>query len=552
MTQVSAPERTRAPDQPRSAGALLAKLRGSRQVTILVGVLLAAAAGIVEVLWRLPPYPSDQLHYFDFAESFPDRPSFDQPEFFTRFLHLFLRHGLIIPIRLAQEGFGYSQAAYLVVPVLAGIGLAVGIYLVGVLMFNRTVGVAAAVFALGNSIVFPELTQPLPDLLATTLFCWAVAGSLALRQRRQLVTASRRREIATLLLVGALLGWSYLTREYIVFVWPLIPLLLVRRVPVRRLIWIALPLAAAAAGETVLNWFAFGDPLARFHASSAHGSVPPATTDFLGHSRRWYLTRLLWVFGGTPEGVWLKGALVATVAGAVFSRRLRILLVWAALFYVPLVTLGGVLDPEHPMLRILKERYWLPLVPAVMLGAVAGVWLSTRAVGRRVPFLRARAGLVAGAVTCAVVAVPVGIAQQARTTDLTDPLNATYAANGGTQLEQFRSWLGSRPDGDVRAIWADQRSVRLVRVFVNGTVGGAVWDGRLATWYAPGQAPATEPATAPAPGDHVFFYSRRSTICGYCRGNAEALLDSRPASVPPTWRRAFATDDGLVEVYEVR
>ncbi|MEQ7123230.1 hypothetical protein ABN034_01805 [Actinopolymorpha sp. B11F2] len=519
--------------------------------TLVVGGLLAIATVLVEIVYRLPPYPSDQLYYFDFAESFPASPLADNSLFLQRFVHQFLRYGLVFPMRLAQEVFGYSQGAYLLVPVAAGVALAVGVYLLGVLLVNRTVGVAGAVLTVGNSIVFPELTQPLPDLLATSLFCWAVVVAVAIRQRRRVVTVTRRRETVALLVLGVLLGWSYLTREYIVFCWPLIPLLFLRRVPLRRWLWVALPLVVIGGGEAIVNAVLFGDPLARLHASAAHGSVAPAVTDFLGHSRRWYLTRVLAVLGAAPEGQWLKGALVVTVLGAVFSRKLVVLAAWAVLFYVPLVAFGGVIDPDHPMVRILKERYWLPLMPAIMLGAVVAGWLVVHAVVRRAPPVRAYAGVAAGVAALAVAVVPVSIAQHVRMTDRDDPLNATYAVNGGTQLEQFRSWLAA-DGGDVDTIWADQRSVRLVRVFVNGTFGEPVWRGRIATWYTPEQVPAGTAAEAPQAGDHVMFYSLRSTICGYCRGNAEVLLDSRPARPPATWRLVFTTDDDVVQVYEIR
>lgn len=523
----------------------------SRLHTLVVGGFLAFTTVLVEIFFRLPPYPSDHLYYFAFAESFPSSPLADESLFFERFFHQFLRYGLVLPVRLGQEVFGYSQAAYLVVPIMAGVALAVGVYLIGVLLLNRTVGVAGAVLTLGNSIVFPELTQPLPDLLATSLFCWAVVVALAVRQRRRLVTATQRRETVALVVLGVLLGWSYLTREYIVFCWPLVPLLLFRRVPVRRWLWVALPLAVVGVSEAAVNAALFGDPLARLHASAAHGSVPPAVTDFLGHSRRWYLTRVLAVLGATPEGQLLKGALVVTVLGAVFSRKLAMLALWAALFSLPLVAFGGLIDPDHPMIRILKERYWLPLMPAIMLGAVVAGWLVVHAVVRRVPPVRAYAGIVAGVAALAVAVVPVSIAQQVRMTDRGDPLNATYAVNGGTQLEQFRTWLAGQ-DSDVETIWADQRTARLVPLFANGTFGGALWHGRITTWYTPGQAPPGSPAGAPKAGDHVVLYSPRSTICGYCRANAEILLGSQPATAPPSWRLAFRTDDDVVQVYEVR
>ncbi|WP_020573476.1 glycosyltransferase family 39 protein [Actinopolymorpha alba] len=515
-------------------GLLRGRLRG-RRLTMLVGGLLALGVGIVEVIYRLAPYPSDQLNYFEAARDFPSHPTYAG-------LHQFLRHGLIIPMWLAQQVFGYSQVAYLIVPMLASVGLAVGVYVLGVLLFNRVVGVGAAILTIGNSIVFPDLTAPLPDLPATTLFCWAVVLAVALRQRGTLVTATRSRETATLIGLGVLLGWSYLTREYIVFVWPLIPILLVRKIPVRRLLWILLPLAVVGLGESILNAVVFGDPLARLHASASHGDGTPPVTDFLGHSREWYLTRLTAVTGSTPEGTLLKAALVATVLGGFLSRRLALLLAWAASFYVPLVALGGFLDPDAPMLRILKERYWLPLVPAVMLSATAGLWLLVRGGAPAIPFLRSRGVLIAGIVTLAAVAVPVTVAEQARRQPT--PATATYAANGGTGLEEFRSWLaGEGPE--VTTLWTERRAIRLVRIFVNGAVGGPIWNGRLETWSPVAGKPR------PAAGDYVFLYSARSRVCNPCRANAEALL-GRTVSVPSGWRPVFASSDGLAEVYQVR
>lgn len=511
-------------------------LRSPRLLTLLVGGLVAVAAGLVELAFRMAPYPSDQLNYFDAAWAFPSHPTYAG-------LHQFLRHGLILPIRLAQELFGYSQAAYLLVPMLAGIALAVGVYVLGALLFNRTVGVIAAVLTIANSLVFPDLTQPLPDLPATALMCWAIVLSLAIQQRRRLVTATSRRLVVTLVLVGVLMGWSYLTREYIVFLWPLVPLLLFRRVAPLRLLWVVAPLAAVGVLELVVNGLVFGDALARLHASASHGDGAPATGDFIGRSSRWYLTRLNAIVAATPEALWLKASLIATIAGALFSRRLAFLLGWAAMFYVPLVALGGLLDPSGPMLRILKERYWLPLVPALLLSAVAGLWLLARHRAQAVPSLRARAGLVAGVVTAALVAMPVAVAHTARVGERTN-ITMSYAANDGTHLEEFRTWLGQHANA-VPTIWADQRSIRLVKIFVNGTFGTPVWTGELEIWSPnPGKPD-------PAPGDYVVLYSARSRLCTQCQVQAEALLGPG-VRVPATWVPAFTSENRAVEVYRVR
>src|SRR5690606_26346639 len=121
--------------------------------------------------------------------------------------------------------------------------------------------------------------------------------------------------------------------------------------------------------------------------------------------------------------------LVGCVTGAFFSRKLAFLLCWALLFYVPLVALGGFLDPSEPKLRIVKERYWLPLLPAITVSAVAGLWLLVRRIASWLPFLRRYATAVAAVATIVAVAFPVTIAHQARSAS-DDPDNASYAANG--------------------------------------------------------------------------------------------------------------------------
>jgi 4-amino-4-deoxy-L-arabinose transferase-like glycosyltransferase len=513
--------------------------RRSRPLTVLVGCLLAAGVGVVEVLYRMPPVPFDQVNYFDAAWGFPSHSSYISE-------HQLLRHGLTVPIRFAQELFGYSQAAYLAVPILAGVLLAVSVYVLGLLLFNRTVGVAAAVLTVGNSTVFASLTTPLPDTLATALMCAALAVALALRQRRLLVTSTRVRQIVALLLVGTLLGWSYLAREYMVFCWPLVALMLVRRVRLIRLGWLALPVVLIVAGESLLNAVAYGDPLARLHVAAHHGDGPPLSdepwrNEHLGRSPQWYLTRLAAIVGAAPEALWLKAAIAATVIGAFFHRKIGFLLAWALLFYVPLVTLGGLLDPYHPRLRINVQRYWLPLIPALCLAFVAVVWLLVGNRARVVPFLRRRTRLcsvIASLAVLAAVAVPVGIAQHARDTGLTDPYTR-YAANGATELEDFRSWLRT---GSVDTLWANPSTNRVVKIFLNPTFGRPAWDGELKVWHR---------VDEPRPGDHVLLYSARTATCGSCMLHAQNIL-GKPLRIPASWRLVFQANDRQVEVYRVR
>lgn len=537
---------TAADDRP------LARRASDRALTLGIGAVLTVVVVIVELFYLVPPIPSDHLNYLDAARDFPIDPGEDAPQ------HQFLRIGLTLPMRAAMLVFGYSQATYYVVPMLATVALVLAVYALGTMLFSRAVGVAAAILTVGNTIVFVDLTSPLPDLLTTALFTAAAVVAVAIRQGRRVVAPGRREHVA-LLVIGLLLGWSYLAREYIVFVWPVIALALldvgwpaswdtaglramlrkaVERLP--RLAWVAASLVVIGIGETVLNAIVFGDPLARFTTAAGHGDVLASgtnATEYQGHLRRWYLSRIWWILYETPEGIWLVGAIVALGIGAIVAfRRLAFLLAWAAFFYVPLVLLGGALSPTMTMLRLVKERYWYPAFPALFLGAVAVVWLVVRAGARLIPLLRARAGFVAGIVALAAAIVPVGIAQAERHGDV------IYRVNGATQMEQLRGWLATHGD-DVGIIRADRRSVRVVNIFASGPFGGRVWDGETIGWY---------PESPPRPGDYALFYSIDSPVCPLCNNDAHELFDWETPTAPDDWELVFTTDDGVVDLYHVR
>ncbi|MFD2080300.1 glycosyltransferase family 39 protein [Actinopolymorpha cephalotaxi] len=516
-------------------------------MSVVTDCLLGTAVVVMAVLYRLPPIPSDPINYVVAARNFPHHPD-------AVIEHQYLRIGLVLPLRLAFDVFGYSQVTYLVVPILATLLLVMSVHALGTMLFHRYVGVAAALLTLTNSVVFPDLTQPRPDLPAAALLCAALALALALRQRRTWACATRRREVGVLLAIGALLGWSYLCREYIVFCWPVV-LLLLHRLPWRRLLWIAVPLVVVAVGEAVLGWLTFHDPLARLHSSAGHGSGPPIATDYLDQNRLWYLARFPDILRASPEGWWLQVTVVAAAAGAAVSRRLRLLLVWAGLFFVPVVVLGGWADPHAPMLRLYLPRYWVPIIPALALACTGVVYLGVRYVlmlylrdvparhaAATMPLLRARPALVAGILTLLVTAVPLGVSQQARATDMSVPLNRAYAANGGTQFEQFRTWL-TLHGGEVHTMWGEPRTLRIVGFFVNSPAGTPLWTGLLRPWSVLSKKPAR--------GDHVLFYSAYSDTCRPCRTNVEDTLGVHPARPPSSWHLVFTTRDRVLQLYRV-
>ena len=523
-------------EQRRAASTPDERPPGRRPVvlTAAVGTLLVVAAAAFELAYLPLPYPSDQINYFDAARDFP-HPSGGTP------VHQFTRFGLTLPLRGAIELLGYSEAAYYVVPVLTGLALVVAVYLLGTLLVARSVGVAAAGLMLANNLIFTDLLAPLPDVLATTLFCWAMVVAVAIGQERRVVSSSTRRRVLALLLLGLLLGWSALAREYVVLAWPLAVFVVYPRVRWRGLALVAVPVAVLAVVELALDVLTYGDPLTRLHAVVGHGGgpVPPElAATYQGMSRWWYLTRLPAGLSVVPEGGWLLAALAAAAVGGVLAwRRLGVLLVWLALVYVPLVLLGGVLDPSAPKLRLFMMRYWFPAFPAFVLGGFGAVWLLARLVARRGPGTVARrAGAVAGAVVLVLGALAVGAAAPSW------GYSHSYRTVGARPLGEFRAWLAAH-HGEVPALWSDIRTVRVLPLYTVETFGQPVWSGPLRTLSSTGPQPT--------PGEYVVLYGTRGEVpCQHCGDAARAALGD-PLRVPASWHRVFATRDAAVLVFRV-
>jgi 4-amino-4-deoxy-L-arabinose transferase-like glycosyltransferase len=365
-------------EAPRAAQAA----RTARVVRWLPPAALAAGFVAVVLVNLRVPVPADEVHYMQAAAWFPHPLS-------AVTLHRETRFGLVLPMRPAIAVFGYSQAAYHVVPILASLILLLGTYVLGTQLFSRPVGVAAAVVVVTSAPVFAEAEDPLPDVFAAGLFTVAVAMALAIRRRRL------EPRWWVLVGLGLVLGWSYLVREFVVFVWPLIPILLFRRVGWRRLLLVGAPIVALVIGETLLCWLVYDNPLTRIHAITHHAEGPmPARVaqTFRDKPRHVYLLRFPLTLVDYPGGGWLLALLTLTLVGGLVSvlrtlRRFAIFAIWCALLWVPLTLLGGLLDPHQPKLRLQLLRYWFPIFPAFVLGGLGLLWLAGCALRGR---LRAR------------------------------------------------------------------------------------------------------------------------------------------------------------------
>jgi 4-amino-4-deoxy-L-arabinose transferase-like glycosyltransferase len=511
--------------EPRQASALRPAVILGAVLTLVYGVLLLCDLSV--------PQPTDNTHYMDAALKFPSVPTS------PLIVHQYLRIGLTAPTALLMKVFGYSEFTYHALPVASGLVLFASVYAIGCMLFGRVVGVLSAVVLGLMGTILVGGTELLPDLPATAMFTAAVALTIAVREG--LLTRRRR---LWLVVIGVLLGWSYLTREFIVFVWPLIPVLLWRRIGRWEWLWGLIPVALAGLGEMALNIHLYGDPLKRLHAGSELGNLPsqPAVArSFRDLPLHVYLERLPKQLLKTPEGYGLVLLIVLTLAAGAYvivrrvrgtattlERRVAVFALWFALLWVPLTLAGGVLNPSRPKLRLQLIRYWYPCFPAFVIGGVAVLWLLVR--GLRPP--DRRRALAAAAVVSCVALVTAGLGAFGRPGK---PGWVGDARVSSDALPEFRTWLSH---SNARTVWADVRLFHVAKIYVYTAYGSRVWNGQIRPMTAVGQA---------APGDYVVSYSVGSNACSRCGDAAKALLPS----VPPGWRPVMTSRDHLLHLWQV-
>ena len=347
------------------------------------------------VTFTVRPHPrwNDGIFVLNDARDFPHVP----------LDHHALRIGNLLPVRGFLELFGYGQVAYYAWPFLTAILLVVAVFGLGIVLFDRWTAAAATVLLIFHPVLVDTVIkagtermtswQLLPDIPSTAF----VTAGFAL-----LIGAAGRRGDGDgrpgdgagawwFLLAGFCLGWAYLVRELSVFFYPLlVGVLLAWRLPLRRWVQVALPMLGCLVLEMVLAQWAHGDPLARLKVDGEHGSAPltPITrTDALLR-----FPRIVEVY---PQTAVVLTTVVLMVLGAVVVRRREhvMLLAWFLVLWVPLTLVSGLLDPGFIRINASLMRYWVPALPALVLGAAGFVsWLLAR-VRERLPADRRRIGV---------------------------------------------------------------------------------------------------------------------------------------------------------------
>lgn len=452
-----------------TAGRRRNRWRGLRRRRVLWLSAAVAACGVL-AQWVImpPPLYFDPYYVWLGARDWPDVPLTRWP--FSEVPHQVTRIGLVLPARLVQEVLGPGQLSYFVIAAAGGCLFFVGTYLVVRSLFGDVAGVASALLLMVHP--FFTMTNPygheitwsmgvmLPDMPGAGLFACGMAA---------LVVAGRREGRAQtrfLVAAGLLFGTSFLVREFLAFLFLMIPAYVaLLRIPWRRNVTIGIPMVAILAFNLVHNTLVWGNPLAGLRSAAGHG----------GQSRD-YVTRdlalrsfLRAMHDWQPLGLVFTGALALMLVGWLVTRdrRLALCLVWFFTLAVPLTLLSGVLDPNDISLRAWLSRYWFSVFPPLLAGGFGSLILM----GRMLP-----SGWVARfrlrTVVAPVLAVALGGVYVASAVTAVPDLPRDHAWN------ELRGWL-KKHDGDVKLICADRRLAQTLTFYTRSMWGDVQWHGQI-------------------------------------------------------------------------
>lgn len=446
-------------------------------------IALGLVALHLAVAFQVRPNPrwNDAIFVLNDARDYPDVP-LDQHA---------LRIGNLLPARLFLDIFGYGQVAYYAWGFLCGIFLVVATFALGTTLFGRWTGAAAAVLIIFHPVlVLTDIRfgiermvswHLLPDVPSAAFFTAGLALLIAGSKRRTdgVVTAAPWWFLGA----GLCLGWAYLVRELTVFLFPVVLGVLVAwRLPIRRWLQVAAPMAACLVLEVVLAKFVYGDWLARLHVGEEHVGVPPA-----GFSRLDAILRFPRTVEAYPQTVVVFTTLALTVLGALLTRRREYVLPlgWFLSLWLPLTLVSGLLDPGQIRMNASLIRYWVPILPALCIGAAGAVHALLVAVHRRAPNTVRRP---VTALSALGVAAALAVASV--------PLFDEIADNpGDAKWNSLRAWM-QRHDRTVATVITDDRDALTLGIYRYRPLGGELaWHARIEP------VPHAQRSAPPAPAD---------------------------------------------------
>lgn len=433
--------------------------------TWVMGLVLVLLHLAVTFQVRPAPRWNDGIFVLNRARDFPHVP----------LDHHSLRIGNIIPVRGLLEVFGYGQWSYYAWPFVTGVLLVAAVFALGIVLFDRWTAAVATVLLIVHPVLVDTIIkagtermtswQLLPDIPSTAFITLGFALLIGAAQRQGDDGPPARPGAAApawwFYAAGFCFGWAYLVRELSVFFYPLIVLALVAwRLPWRRWVELAVPMLGCLVLEMVLAQWAHGDPLARLKIDSEHGSAPLSPITRVDALLRF--PRIVEVYPGT---VVVLATLVLTALGALVVRRKQhlLLLLWFLVIWVPLTLVSGLIDPGFIRINASLMRYWIPVLPALVLGAAGFVAWILAQVRHRVPAARGPLGVGLTALV-AVVALAVAVLPVVKVVER-NPRDEAWNA--------MRAYLHQH-DKQVGTVITDDRDALVLGIYSREPVGGGL------------------------------------------------------------------------------
>ena len=431
---------------------------------IVVGV-------IAQIVFLNPPILSDQMEYYLRAIELPRLP--ERADIAS------MRLGLLLPVAVLYRIFGHSELAYYGVPFLSTLILVVSVYLLGRGFFNRRVGFLAAIWLLFVPNLLPESGHLLPDIPAAAALTAGFALLVASHSRSG-AKEYKHKNTWLFFLSGVVFGWAYMTKEYMAVLFVLIPILFwVLNIPFRRLIPTVLGMALVFGFETIVGLIFYQTPLVRFAAASPRETEGFIETD-VGKIFS-FLFILLNRRGGIGTILLGASSLVGSIFFAFKKKKAYIfLLVWSVLFF-GFFTIIGLLPvlfswEDIVLLRLHKFRYWVPILPPLILGGLAVLdqlllyaTSKTKLPDRFVPII---VSAIIGILL--VASCWGGIIEGLKEPDL--------VRNGADHYLELRAFLKDHGD-EVQAIWVTREGrrgyARILPIYTHDFWGRPIWEGTL-------------------------------------------------------------------------
>jgi hypothetical protein len=331
--------------------------KAAKQDIIIISFLTVLSV-IAQIYFLNPPILSDPLEYYNVAVRFPHLPVVPN--------HWSLRIGLILPIAVLYRIFGHAEITYYFVSVFSSTLLIIGVYLLGKKVFSHTVGFFSAIWTIFIPGILIESGQLLPDILATTC---AVLGFVFL------IPGDHHRKRKWIMLVaGGLFGWSYLSKEYFVILYLLVPIVFwIYKLPLKNLIPFSIGFLLVVGLEFSLNLFTYGNPLVRFMTTNPREIWGYIEKDVFRIFT--YLPILVSRNGGEGTAILFGVALIGLVGFIVKKKRNFMFLVfWVVLvycFYTAMGLLPVILSwDDKVILRLHLYRYWIPIFPPLIITGI--------------------------------------------------------------------------------------------------------------------------------------------------------------------------------------